>query len=125
MQIQPSAWIPVRAKCFWYSTPSDQVDQSAVRQLGKAIAIFSKQRWDRTAPLLTEACGEVEARDLLKMKKAEAVAAAAAKLNGKRWCRSRCGQLLPQRTRKTKPTTLLPIPNDWRVPLAPSLNRAD
>lgn len=34
---------------------------------------------------VTEACGEAEARDMAKMKKAEAIAAAAAKLDGKRW----------------------------------------
>ncbi|WP_076999602.1 P-type DNA transfer ATPase VirB11 [Variovorax sp. KK3] len=37
----------------WSSAATDQVDQQAVAHLGRAVATFSKQKWDRTTPLLS------------------------------------------------------------------------
>lgn len=55
---------------WWTPTPAHYLDNVPKAKMIEAV---------------TEACGEAEARDLLKMKKGEAIAAAAAKLDGKRW----------------------------------------
>jgi ParB family chromosome partitioning protein len=55
---------------WWNATPAQYLESVPKAKMIEAV---------------TEACGEAEARDLAKMKKDEAVAAAAAKLEGKRW----------------------------------------
>ncbi|MGJ7523652.1 ParB/RepB/Spo0J family partition protein [Variovorax sp. LT1P1] len=55
---------------WWTATPAQYLESVPKAKMIEAV---------------TEACGEAEARDLAKMKKGEAVAAAAAKLDGKRW----------------------------------------
>lgn len=55
---------------WWTATPAQYLESVPKAKMIEAV---------------TEACGEAEARDLAKLKKGEAVAAAAAKLDGKRW----------------------------------------
>lgn len=55
---------------WWTATPAQYLESVPKAKMIEAV---------------TEACGEAKARDLAKLKKGEAVAAAAAKLDGKRW----------------------------------------
>jgi len=68
--IQPVEALDVDMADWWTPTPAHYLENVPKAKMVEAV---------------TEACGEAEARDLLKMKKGEAIAAAAAKLEGKRW----------------------------------------